>query len=621
MVYVQLYDSLLRSSAYLLDITQAWGILIPVNLDERDPSCGTPVDRATTQYRATVEGRTYCFCSDSCLRSFVSGPEIAYFSMEIGIKSEIPTYSGGLGALAGDSIRSSADLKIPLVAVTLVSRRGYLKQKITDRGDQVEYPDSWDPSQFMRLASCTANVQIEHRMVRIKAWRYDHLSATGGMVPVFFLDTDVEGNTPDDKGIADFLYGGDEAYRLKQEIVLGIGGVRILEALGFKIRKYHMNEGHSSLLTLELLKKYGGDANRVRDLCVFTTHTPVEAGFDRFSYDIVNKILCESSSIEVLKQYGGHDRLNMTMLAINLSKHINGVTKAHMEYSKKLFPGHRIRAVTNGVHSHQWTCRYLRELFDRHIPGWANEPELLVRVDEIPNEFVWNAHMRAKKDLIDLVNEKTSIGMDVDKLTIGYARRATGYKRGTLVFTDLERLKGMNRNRRIQLVFAGKAHPRDQTGKDIIREIYRKCSILKDEIKAVYLENYDMAMSAKLTSGSDVWLNTPMPPYEASGTSGMKAAHNGVLNFSVLDGWWIEGCIEDVTGWSIGPSFEEKHSEQERRTLELDDLYNKLKYVIIPKFYGKRDTWVDMMKNSIGKVAFYFNSHRMMHRYITEAYL
>ena len=552
---------------------------------------------------------------------FLAGPEIAYFSMEIGIKSEIPTYSGGLGALAGDSIRSSADLKIPLVAVTLVSRKGYLKQKITDRGDQIEYPDSWEPSQFMRLALCTANVQIESRTVKVRAWRYDHLSATGGMVPVFFLDTDVEGNSREDRGIADVLYGGDDAYRFKQEIVLGIGGVRILDALGFKIRKYHMNEGHSSLLTLELLRKCGGDPNKVRDLCVFTTHTPVEAGFDRFSYDAVEKILCEPSSIETLKEFGGKDRLNMTMLAINLSKHINGVTKAHMEYSKKLFPGHRIRAVTNGVHSHHWTCRYLRELFDRYIPGWANEPELLVRVDEIPNEYVWNAHMRAKKDLIDMVNEKTTVGMDLEKLTLGYARRATGYKRGTLVFTDLDRLRGMNRKGGIQLIFAGKAHPRDQTGKDIIREICRKCSILRNDIKAVYLENYDMAISAKLTAGSDVWLNTPMPPYEASGTSGMKAAHNGVLNFSVLDGWWIEGCIEGVTGWSIGPSFEEKYSEQERRKIELDDLYDKLNYVIMPRFYRERDNWVNMMKNSIGKVAYYFNSHRMMHRYITEAYL
>jgi starch phosphorylase len=443
----------------------------------------------------------------------------------------------------------------------------------------------------------------------------------GGMVPILFLDTDVEGNAQEDRGIADLLYGGDEAYRFKQEIVLGIGGVRILEASGFKIRKYHMNEGHSSLLTLELLKKHGGDANRVRDLCVFTTHTPVEAGFDKFSYDTVGRILCEPPSIEALKEFGGNDRLNMTMLAINLSKHINGVTKAHMEYSKKLFPGHRIRAVTNGVHSYQWTCTYLRDLFDKHIPGWANEPELLVRVDEIPNEYVWNAHMKAKKDLIQLVKEKTGVDMDVDKLTIGYARRATGYKRGTLVFTDLDRLKGVNRNGSIQLVFAGKAHPRDQTGKEIIREIYRKCSILKDDIKAAYLENYDMAISARLTSGSDVWLNTPMPPYEASGTSGMKAAHNGVLNFSVLDGWWIEGCIEDMTGWSIGPSFEERLNDQERRSLELDDLYDKLKYVIMPKFYRQRDSWVEMMKNSIGKVAFYFNSHRMMHRYITEAYL
>jgi starch phosphorylase len=381
-----------------------------------------------------------------------------------------------------------------------------------------------------------------------------------------------------------------------------------------------MNEGHSSLLTLELLRRNEMDPDAVRDLCIFTTHTPVAAAFDKFSYDLVRELLGNQYPLEAMKVYGGQDALNMTLLAINLSKHVNGVTKAHMEYSEKLFPGHHIRAVTNGVHSYTWTCPHFRELFDRYIAGWTNEPELLVRVDEIPSEEVWDAHTNAKQDLISFVNEQTGAGMSVDTLTLGFARRATAYKRATLIFSDLERLRRTTRVGNLQLIFAGKAHPRDLTGKSMIQQIHEYIPQLKNEIKLVYLENYNMDMAAKLTSGVDVWLNTPLPPFEASGTSGMKAAHNGVPNFSVLDGWWIEGCIEEVTGWSIGPSPDESLREDERRRLELEDLYDKLKYLIIPMFYGKRDKWILMMKSSVGKVAHYFNSHRMMRRYITEAY-
>jgi starch phosphorylase len=580
-----------------------------------------PLDPEKTKFRTEVRGKMYYFCSDYCMRSFLEGPEIAYFSMEVGIKSEIPTYSGGLGVLAGDVVRSSADLKIPLVAVTLVSRKGYLKQRITGAGEQLEYPDEWDPSKFMELEPVTLEMQIEGRDLQIAAWHYDYHSMSGGMVTIVFLDTDVEGNSTEDRKITDFLYGGDDEYRLKQEIVLGIGGVRMLEALDLKVRKYHMNEGHSSLLTLELLKRNAMDPDAVRNLCVFTTHTPVAAAFDKFSYDLAHELLGEEFPLEALRKYGGEDKLNMTLLAINLSKHINGVTKAHMEYSEQLFPGHHIRAVTNGVHSYTWTCSHFREAFDAYIPGWANEPELLVRVDEIPEEYVWEAHVKAKKVLMDFVKQKTGVAMDDQVLTLGFARRATAYKRATLIFSDLERLRRVKRAGNLQLIFAGKAHPRDLEGKNMIREIYDYISQLKAETKTVYLEDYNMEMGAMLTSGVDVWLNTPLPPMEASGTSGMKAAHNGVLNFSVLDGWWIEGCIEGVTGWSIGPSPKETVEDDERRCLELEDLYDKLKYLVIPTFYRDRDHWIDMMKKSIGKVAYYFNSHRMMRRYVTEAYL
>jgi len=555
------------------------------------------------------------------MSTFIEGAKIAYFSMEIGMNSDMPTYSGGLGILAGDVIRSSADLRIPLVAITLVSKKGYLRQKLTPDGWQIEYPEEWDPSKFMKLLPETVNVKIAGRDVRIGVWVYEQESPTGGTIPVLFLTTDVEGNTQEDREITDFLYGGDEKYRLKQEIVLGIGGSRLLEALKINAKKYHMNEGHSSLLTLELLKKNDFDANKVKNQCVFTTHTPVAAAFDKFSYDLISEVLETEVPEKVLKEYGGSDRLNMTLLALNLSKYTNGVTEAHMEYSRKLFPGYHIQEITNGVHSYTWTCPHFRRLFDKYIPRWANEPVLLVRVDTIPDEELWEAHVKAKQDLLDFVHNSSGLQMDIDVLTLGFARRATEYKRATMIFSDLEKLIEAKSQNKIQLIFAGKAHPKDEAGKDLIKDIYGFIDRLKGEIEIAYLENYNMEMAGKLTSGVDVWLNTPLPPYEASGTSGMKAAHNGVVNFSVLDGWWIEGCVEGLTGWAIGPSPDQIANEQERRKRELADLYNKLEYLIIPKFYQQRDDWIDMMKNSIGKVAYYFNSHRMMRRYATDAYL
>ncbi|MDD1752748.1 MAG: alpha-glucan family phosphorylase [Methanotrichaceae archaeon] len=541
--------------------------------------------------------------------------------MEIGIRSDIPTYSGGLGALAGDSVRSCADLKIPLVAVTLVSRKGYLRQQITEWGDQIDHPDDWEPSKFMRLLPEAVTVRIEGRDVKIKSWLYDFQSPTGGLVPVCFLDTYLTENDPEDRDITSVHYGGDERYRLKQEIVLGIGGFRMLNALKFKINKYHMNEGHSSLLTLELLKKTNLDADRTRDLSIFTTHTPVEAAFDKFSYDDVHNILGEDSVLAELKKYAGQDRLNTTLLALNLSKYVNGVTKAHMDYSKHLFPGYHLKAVTNGIHPCTWTSQPFRELFDAHIPGWANEPELLVRVDEIPYQQIWDAHIKAKTLLIDYINKTIDADMGANVLTLGFARRAAAYKRATFIFSDLDRLRDINKGGRLQLIFAGKAHPRDEAGKRIIKEIYDYRSKLRGDINVVYLENYNMDLAGRLTSGVDVWLNTPLPPNEASGTSGMKAAFNGVINFSVLDGWWIEGCIEGVTGWAIGPKTHELIGDAERRIRELKDLYNKLEYLVIPMFYNNRDAWTNMMKNSIGKIAYYFHSHRMMRRYAAEAYL
>ncbi|MBS7605966.1 alpha-glucan family phosphorylase [Candidatus Bathyarchaeota archaeon] len=543
--------------------------------------------------------------------------------MEIALSNNMHTYSGGLGVLAGDVVRTSADLKIPLVAVTLVSRKGYFRQEFTPDGRQIELPDPWNPEEMLEPLPNIVTVQVEGRDVRVKAWRYNVRGATGGVVSVYFLDTDVDGNSPEDREITSYLYGGDERYRLKQEIVLGIGGVRMLENLGINIRKYHMNEGHSSLLAVELLRKYDLDVNRVRSMCIFTTHTPIEAAHDKFPYDIIKEVMGEIIPLDLLKKLGGEDELNMTLLALKLSEYINGVSKMHRMVSQEMFPSYEIHSITNGVHSYTWTCESFRKLYDKYLPGWAYEPELLSRVDIIPEDEIWQAHMEAKRRLIDYVNSVTDAKMDYDTLTIGFARRATAYKRHTLIFSDIERLRRVAKRGRIQLIFAGKAHPRDELGKKMIEEIFRYKQALKDEILIAYLKNYNVGLAAMMVSGVDVWLNTPLPPLEASGTSGMKAAHNGVINFSVLDGWWVEGWVEGITGWAIGPTPEERACMPlgEQIAMEINDLYGKLEHVIIPMYYGRRGEWIKLMKNSIGKLASHFNSYRMMYRYVTEAYL
>lgn len=561
---------------------------------------------------------------------------IAYFSMEIGLSNDIPTYSGGLGVLAGDTIKSSADLEIPIVAVTLLSKKGYFSQDIDSEGRQVEYAVDWDPARFMIRLPKKVKVQIEGRNVYLQAWCYKVRSIAGGEIDVFYLDTDVEENTKEDREITAVLYGGDVQYRLKQEIVLGIGGVRMLHALGYHIKKYHMNEGHASLLTLELLllhkrdvesvwdENWIWDTDKVKDLCVFTTHTPIEAGHDRFSYDLVQRVLGEVIPLKVLKSLGGEHYLNMTLLALNLSNYVNGVAKKHGEVSKNLFPGYEIHAITNGVHSFTWTCESFKRIYDKYIPGWASEPELLVRAEIIPDKEVWEAHLHAKNDLIDYVKKVAHIEMSPEVLTIGFARRFTSYKRADLLFFNLERFLKISEKEKIQIIYSGKSHPKDIPGKDLIKRIVEIAKTINgnaSNVRVVFIKNYNIEIALKLVSGVDIWLNTPLRPREASGTSGMKAVHNGVINFSILDGWWIEGHIEGITGWSIGPKPVESSLIPFYDATDADDLYYKLETLILPMYYHDRNQWIKIMKNSISKLAYYFNTNRMMRRYVTEAYL
>ena len=549
--------------------------------------------------------------------------EIAYFSMEIGLESRLPTYSGGLGVLAGDTLRSMADLKIPVVGVTLLYTNGYFRQRLDAAGNQTEEPETWRPEDVLRELRASARVEIEGRPVALRAWQYDVMGATGSTVPVVFLDADLPENAPADRALTSSLYGGDDRYRLAQEVILGIGGLRMLRALGYgSLTRFHLNEGHAALLPLELMREKGGDLAEVRRMCVFTTHTPVPAGHDRFEWDLVRSVAGELAPLDRLRSLGGEDRLNMTLLALNMSHYVNGVAKRHGEVSQEMFPGYPVDSITNGVHAATWASDPFRALYDRHIRGWRTDPFSLRYAIKIPASELWSAHEKAKASLLSEVNKRNGVAMRPDVLTIGFARRATAWKRADLVLRDPERLGAIaSVVGPLQIVFAGKAHPHDATGKDLIRRVVASTRALPADVKVAYLENYDMNLARLMTSGSDVWLNTPRPPQEASGTSGMKAAINGVPSFSVLDGWWIEGHVEGVTGWSIGPRPEAQKETGDADERDAADLYDKLESRIAPLYYRERAKWVDLMRIAIAFNASFFNTHRMVEQYAAHAYL
>lgn len=559
--------------------------------------------------------------------SYTHKPRVAYFSMEIAMENDIPTYSGGLGVLAGDTLRAAADIGVPMVAVTLVSRAGYFRQAIDPQGRQIELADDWEPARYATRLQATVALELEGRQVWVGGWLYVMNSWIGEGVPILLLDTDLPVNDPRDRDITHSLYGNGDAYRIKQEVVLGVGGVAMLQALGFKLMGYHMNEGHSAFLTLALLRRYARpreglrpgesayDLPLVRQLCTFTTHTPVEAGHDKFDYDLVRRIYGDLLDLDTVKLLAGEDKLNMTRLALNLSEYVNGVAKRHAEVSRQIFPGYVVHAVTNGVHASTWTSKSFATLYDQHVPGWGHEPELLARADRIPNDLLWAAHRDAKQALLDKVRELAGVSLSADQPILGFARRMTAYKRADLIFTDFERLKRIAAKFPFQIVMAGKAHPNDMAGKQLIETLHRHIRELAQEIPVVFLPDYDMELALHMVSGSDLWLNTPLRPLEASGTSGMKAAFNGVPQLSVLDGWWVEGCLEGVTGWAIGDDSPTANGHDAMA------LYDKLEQLILPLWYGDRAGWTAVMKGAISRNAAFFNSHRMMRRYATEAYL
>jgi len=557
---------------------------------------------------------------------------IAYFSMEIALAAEIQTYSGGLGVLAGDTVRSAADLKVPMVAVTLLHRKGYFHQRIDSNGWQNDEPAGWGVENLLEEMPGRAAVTLEGRTVRLRSWRYEVRGSGGWRVPVYFLDTNLAENSAWDRTLTDFLYGGDQHYRLCQEVILGIGGVRMLRALGHEdVERFHMNEGHASLLVLELLDEQIKQAGRpsithddieaVRKKCVFTTHTPVPAGHDQFPMELVQSVLGRRDVYDMKDVFCCEGRLNMTYLGFNLSHYINGVAKRHGEISRLMFARYTIDSITNGVHAATWVAKPFKELYDRYIPGWEQENFSLRYALSIPKKEIWNAHGEAKRHLIQRVNRETNIGMDAAVFTLGFARRVATYKRADLLFQDIGRLKNISSTAGpLQVIYAGKAHPQDNGGKELIQRIFQLKESLKNDIKIAYLENYDLELGKTITSGVDLWLNTPQPPLEASGTSGMKAALNGIPSLSVLDGWWIEGHIEGVTGWSIGEDGRGLGAEDVDRSKDASSLYEKLEQVIVPLFYHHRDRFIDVMRHAVAFNGSFFNTHRMVLQYVLKAY-
>lgn len=569
------------------------------------------------------------------LRSVNPGTEtIAYFSMEIALADCLPTYSGGLGVLAGDTVRSGADAELAMVAMTLVHRQGYFQQHLAADGAQSEAPQPWAPAETLSEAAQRVKVSIEGRDVVLRAWRFDVKGISGAAVPVFLLDSDLPENAEADRHLTDFLYGGDDRYRLCQEIILGIGGVRLLRALGYtNIRRFHMNEGHAALLVLELgfeeMQRRGlNEATRevalaVKPLCVFTTHTPVPAGHDQFPLTLVREVLTDYHGAynQRAAEFCLDGILNMTYLALDNSHFVNGVAKKHGETSRHMYGQYKIDSITNGVHAAFWIAPPIRAVLDRHIGAWREDNASLRYALGIPRHELWAAHQTAKQDLMAWANQRTGASLFSNTFTIGFARRATTWKRADLLFHAIDRLLALHANAGpIQIIYAGKAHPRDAAGKELIKRIFAQIERLKGKLSVAYVEDYDMAVAKRLVAGVDLWLNTPQPPLEASGTSGMKAAMNGVPQLSVLDGWWVEGCIEGITGWAIGGNSVAASADVDEQGFDAQQLYNKLETVILPMFYRDQDRWIDVMRHTIALNGSFFNTERMVDQYVRKAY-
>ena len=543
--------------------------------------------------------------------------------MEIALSKDLPTYSGGLGMLAGDTLRSAADTGASMVAVSLAHRKGYFRQHLDANGEQTESDVIWHP-ETLPSADQEIVITMQGRDVMIRAWRFDVVGVTGHVIPVFLLDTDIEGNDPWDRTLTDKLYGGDNYYRLCQEAILGLGGIHLLHAMGCQPEVCHMNEGHAALLTVGLLEARlsplplsaatEADAEAIKQQCVFTTHTPVPAGHDKFGLDQMVAVLGRERA-SILERFGclHNGLMNMTYLALRFSRYVNGVAMQHGKVSQQMFPEYQVHAITNGVHAATWLSEPFKALLDNEIPEWRHDNQYLRSVYGIDPAVISATHAEGKQHLFNTVKQRIGVTLDPNVLTLGFARRVATYKRASLLFHDPARLEAIaERLGGLQILFAGKAHPADNAAKGLIRDVFASAAkAASSKLHIHYLENYDWDLGEQLTNGVDVWLNTPLRPYEASGTSGMKAALNGVPSLSVLDGWWIEGCAENITGWAI--------PDRDDEAAEADALYTLLENSVAP-MYADRAAWSRMQQHCIAMNGTFFNTHRMLGQYFSNAY-
>ncbi|MGB1991951.1 MAG: alpha-glucan family phosphorylase [Candidatus Poseidoniaceae archaeon] len=539
---------------------------------------------------------------------------VGYFTAEIGLWSELHTYSGGLGVLAGDHVKSAADAEIPLVGVTLVYRKGYGRQHLDKDGVQTETYRDLDPAQHMQDTGMEISLPLDGGELWAKVWRADITGVSGHVVPVYFLDTFHPKNSEKHLELGLTLYGGDDWVRIRQEYLLGVGGLRLLDKLGLEVEGLHLNEGHCTFALLEMLGK-GWSREQLAKRVLFTTHTPVPAGHDRFEWEAVEEVLGDllpADAKQLVIDAGDPEegrRISMSHLAVALSGPVNAVSNLNAWVASSMFADHHIAPITNGVHHITWTSPMMADLFDKQLPGWREDPTKLAHAGKIPTEDLAGAREVARKVLRELVQTSTGVRLDKNRLTIGFARRFATYKRANLVFSDLERLREIGAGK-IQFVFSGKAHPRDEGGKALIKSIFDSAKDLENEIPVAFLEDYSMATGLAMTGGVDIWLNNPIRPMEASGTSGMKAAMNGVPNCSILDGWWPEGCEHGVNGWAIGEADDERDDVRDAKNV-LDVIANE----VLPAWNEGDEKWCEIMRASIATSA-RFTGARMISDYL-----
>lgn len=608
------------------------------------------VDRVHARFQAYLEAPVWC--EDAAPSVHRGG--VAYFSMEFGLHESLRLYSGGLGVLAGDHLRSASDLGVPLTGVSLLYRQGYFRQVIDEHFQLAAYPQAH--YERLPVRPCLdregnpveISVPMGTHEVHARIWRL-----AVGRTTLLLLDTDFDANNIHDRRLTHQLYGGDHAHRIRQEVLLGIGGVRALRALGADVAAYHLNEGHCAFVGLELIAEAVGRGASLaaaiahtRAQCVFTTHTPVPAGHDRFDWSLVNRTLGpwrdamglpKGALMDLGRVRPGDwdEPLCMTVLALRTSTAANGVSKLHGRVSREmwrdLWPDRDVEQapighITNGVHPIFWMVAESRELFDRHVPGWRErvwDPEIWAQAERIPDEELWALRTRLRRRLIDEIARRTGRHLDPDGLTIGFARRFAPYKRGDLIFSEPERLFELFENGVPgQIVYAGKAHPRDEFGQHILGNVVRWSAHRAFRDRVVFLEDYDITLGRLLTSGADVWLNNPRRPKEASGTSGQKVVLNGGLNLSVLDGWWPEG-YDGTNGFAIGEG-REWDEERDQDAFDAASLYRVLEGEVFPAWRDRQDGvptgWLHRVRRSIATCAPLFSSHRMVRDYTLDLY-